>query len=176
MFLLALGCLISRPSAKRTILLTTPASPILKIKRKKTRKHSGESLKKDKVNPIYWWIVQPQEETGLKEGRFSLARSSRKTFPYDKERRSSSLYTDSSGGDLSRTSSISMSTIMTSLSITRAGSDVSSAETRGGLASERGNSLSDYGACELEAPAETHKTKQRSSFLHSVLKSPSGSS
>ena len=174
-FMLALGCLISRPSAKRTILLTTPASPLLKIKRKKTRKHSDDGLKKDNVNPIYWWIVQPQEETGLKEGRFSLARSSQRTFPYDKERRSSSLYTDSSGGDLSRTSSISMSTIMTSLSISRAGSDVSS-ETRGRLTSERGNSLSDYGACELEAPVETHKTKQRSSFLHSVLKSSSGSS
>ena len=72
-----------------------------------------ESRSKDSVNPIYWWIVQPQEETGLREGRFSLARSSRRTFPYDKERRSSSLYTDSSGGELSRTSSISMSTIMT---------------------------------------------------------------
>lgn len=172
---MALGCLISRPSAKRTILLTTPASPLLRIKRKKTRKNSGDSLKKDKVNPIYWWIVQPQEETGLKEGRFSLARGSRKIFPYDKERRSSSLYTDSSSGDLSRTSSISMSTIMTSLSISRAGSDVSS-ETRG---ASRSTSLSDYGACELEAapaPAETHKTKQRASFLHSVLKSPLGSS
>ena len=104
-----------------------------------------------------------------------MSRSSRKTFPYDKERRSSSLYTDSSGGDLSRTSSISMSTIMTSLSITRAGSDVSS-ETRGGLASERGNSLSDYGACEREAPAETHTTEPGARLLHSVLKSPSGSS
>ena len=175
MFLLALGCLISRPSAKRTILLTTPASPLLRIKRKK--KNSDENLKKDNVNPIYWWIVQPQEETGLREGRFSLARGSRKIFPYDKERRSSSLYTDSSSGDLSRTSSISMSTIMTSLSISRAGSDVSS-ETRG-VTSGRSTSLSDYGACELEAPqapAETHKTKQRSSFLHSVLKSPLGSS
>ena len=176
MFVLALGCLISRPSAKRTILLTTPTSPLLKIKRKKRRKNSDESRKQDNVNPIYWWIVQPQEETGLKEGRFSLARSSRKVFPYDKDRRSSSLYTDSSGGDLSRTSSISMSTIMTSLSISRAGSDVSS-ETQGGrLSSGRSTSLSDYGACELETPAETHKTKQRSSFLHSVLKSPLGSS
>ena len=123
--MLALGCLISRPSAKRTILLTTPTSPLLKIKRKKRRRNSDESRKQDNVNPIYWWIVQPQEETGLKEGRFSLARSSRKVFPYDKDRRSSSLYTDSSGGDLSRTSSISMSTIMTSLSISRAGSEVS---------------------------------------------------
>ena len=176
-FLLALGCLISRPSAKRTILLTTPASPLLRIKRRKTRNHSDDNLKKDNVNPIYWWIVQPQEETGLKEGRFSLARASRKVFPYDKERRSSSLYTDSSSGDLSRTSSISMSTIMTSLSISRAGSDVSS-ETRG-VTSSRSTSLSEYGACELEAaqaPAETHKTKQRASFLHSVLKSPLGSS
>ena len=67
-------------------------------------------------NPAF--ISVTQEDTGLKEGRFSLARSSQRTFPYDQKRirRSSSLYTDSSE-NLSRNSSISMSTLISSLSV-----------------------------------------------------------
>ena len=122
-FCLALLCLLWRPSAKRTILLTTPLTPLLNKKKNSDRKSSAaeceESREKKAVAPVYWWLVQPQKETGLKEGRFSLSRNSQKTFPFDREklRRSSSLNTESSG-NLSRGSSISMSTIMSSLSRT----------------------------------------------------------
>merc|ERR1719154_1092376 len=96
-----------RPSAKRTILLTTALKETeQKYKRKKVSKHQN-------VNPIYMWMVQPREETGLKKGRFTLARSSQKTFTLDREnlRRSSSLWTESSSlGNLSRTSSMCTST------------------------------------------------------------------
>ena len=121
-FCLLLTCLMLRPSARRTILLTTP----LGEKEKKSKRK--KSPKQENVNPIYMWMVQPKEETGLKEGnqsaivniydsrnnlgRFTLARSSQKTFTLDREnlRRSSSLYTESSGGNLSRASSMSTST------------------------------------------------------------------
>merc|ERR1719483_1461515 len=100
-------CLMMRPSAKRTILLTTPLLNEKKSKRKK-------SPNPQNANPIYMWMVQPKEETGLKEGRFTLARSSQKTFTLDpnNRRRSSSLYTESSSApssNLSRTSSMSTS-------------------------------------------------------------------
>ena len=108
---------------QRTILLTTPTTPLITKTKPQRRKNSDveDGGRKNDVNPIYWWIVQPQEETGLKEGRFSLARSSQRKFPYDQQkvRRSSSLYTDSSGGNLSRTSSISMSTLFSSFSLSR---------------------------------------------------------
>ena len=72
-FCLALLCLIARPSAKRTILLTTPTTPLLtKTFRTKRKNSSEETQQREKkaVNPVYWWLVQPQKETGLKEGRF----------------------------------------------------------------------------------------------------------
>ena len=119
-FCLALLCLISRPSAKRTILLTTPTTPLLNTAvRIKTKKPPEENREKKSVNPVYWWLVQPGKETGLKEGRFSLSRSSQKTFPFDREnvRRSSSLTTETSS-NLSRASSISMSTNLSTLSRT----------------------------------------------------------
>ena len=119
-FCLALLCLISRPSAKRTILLTTPTTPLLRnAVRIKTQTCPEENKEKKAVNPVYYWLVQPGKETGLKEGRFSLSRSSQKTFPFDREkvRRSSSLTTESSS-NLSRASSISLSTNLSTLSRT----------------------------------------------------------
>ena len=59
-FCMLLTCLMMRPSARRTILLTTPLGE-KKSKRKK-------ASKQENVNPIYMWMVQPKEETGLKEG------------------------------------------------------------------------------------------------------------
>ena len=59
-FCMLLTCLMMRPSARRTILLTTPLGE-KKGKRKK-------ASKQENVNPIYMWMVQPKEETGLKEG------------------------------------------------------------------------------------------------------------
>ena len=121
-FCLALLCLISRPSAKRTILLTTPTTPLLHRatdRARNTQKSPEENKEKKAVNPVYWWLVQPAKETGLKEGRFSLSRSSQKTFPFrrENERRSSSLTTETSS-NLSRASSISMSTNLSTLSRT----------------------------------------------------------
>ena len=62
-FCLLLTCLMLRPSARRTILLTT----ILGEKEEKKSKRK-KSPKQEAVNPIYMWMVQPKEETGLKEG------------------------------------------------------------------------------------------------------------
>ena len=94
-------------------------------------------------NPAF--ISVTQEDTGLKEGRFSLARSSQRTFPYDQKRirRSSSLYTDSSE-NLSRNSSISMSTLISSLSVdlSRTASSVS---TSASVISD--DNVPNYGAC-----------------------------
>ena len=94
-------------------------------------------------NPAF--IIVTQEDTGLKEGRFSLARSSQRTFPYDQKRirRSSSLYTDSSE-NLSRNSSISMSTLISSLSVdlSRTASSVS---TSASVISD--DNVPNYGAC-----------------------------
>ena len=64
-FCLLLTCLMLRPSARRTILLTTP----LGEKEKKSKRK--KSPKQEAVNPIYMWMVQPKEETGLKEGNQS---------------------------------------------------------------------------------------------------------
>ena len=119
-FCLALLCLMARPSAKRTILLTTPLLDTAMSSEGRTPSGENEENREKKaVNPVYWWLVQPQKETGLKEGRFSLSRNSQKKFPFDREnlRRSSSLNTESSG-NLSRASSISMSTIISNLSRT----------------------------------------------------------
>lgn len=123
-FCLALLCLLGKPSAKRTILLTTPL-----LHSNNSQAESSENREQRAVAPVYWWLVQPQKETGLKEGRFSLSRNSQKTFHFDREnvRRSSSLNTESSG-NLSRASSISMSTIMSSLS--RTDSEVSSRDSQ----------------------------------------------
>ena len=94
-------------------------------------------------NPVF--ISVTQEDTGLKEGRFSLARSSQRTFPYDQKRirRSSSLYTDSSE-NLSRNSSISMSTLISSLSVdlSRTASSVSTSTS---IISD--DNVPNYGAC-----------------------------
>jgi hypothetical protein len=62
-FLMLMTCLMMRPSARRTILLTT----ILGEKEEKKSKRK-KSPKQEAVNPIYMWMVQPKEETGLKEG------------------------------------------------------------------------------------------------------------
>ena len=59
MFCMVLSCLMLRPSAKRTILLTTS------LKKMDTKR---KLLKKDRASPLYMWMVQPTEETGLKEG------------------------------------------------------------------------------------------------------------
>ena len=64
-FCLLLTCLMLRPSARRTILLNTP----LEEKEKKSKRK--KSPKQEAVNPIYMWMVQPKEETGLKEGNQS---------------------------------------------------------------------------------------------------------
>ena len=60
--------LTSNPPLQRTILLTTPTSPLLptivRLRRAKRAEDSrsegeGEETKqKDAVNPIYWWLVQ----------------------------------------------------------------------------------------------------------------------
>ena len=59
--------LYSNPPLQRTILLTTPTSPLLptivrsrRAKRAEdSRSEEGEETKeKDAVNPIYWWLVQ----------------------------------------------------------------------------------------------------------------------
>jgi len=180
-FCIFFGYLLLKPSAKRTILLTTPTSPLFNLKRNKIKETCedpeviSDNPKKDVVNPIYWWLVQPQEDTGLKEGRFSLARSSKKTFPYDQKkiRRSSSLYTDSSD-NLSRNSSISMSTIISSLSmdLSRTGSSVSTSTS---VISDE--NLPNYGACsnsnrlrtDSEQSGDSNRNK-RTSFLYGFLK------
>ena len=58
----------SNPPLQRTILLTTPTSPLLPTivrPRRATRAEDGrgegegeETKQKDAVNPIYWWLVQ----------------------------------------------------------------------------------------------------------------------
>ena len=60
-FCVLMTCMLMRPSARRTILLTTPLS-------KKKEKKKKSAPKQDSVNPIYMWMVQPKEETGLREG------------------------------------------------------------------------------------------------------------
>ena len=171
-FLVALACLLSRPSAKRTILLTTPLPPLFTFSRPKCRrKNSDADERKTDVNPVYWWIVQPGEETGLKEGRFSLARSSQKVFPHDPEktRRSSSLYTESSG-DLSRHSSISMTTLLSSLHLTRQDSSVSASTCLSSSSvSTRTTSFSENNT-DASSSSSGFK-KERTSFLHGFLKS-----
>ena len=80
-FCIVLTCLMMRPSAKRTILLTTPllvniilhfeTSLIQTFKEKEKKSKRKKSPKPpENVNPIYMWMVQPKEETGLKEGEF----------------------------------------------------------------------------------------------------------
>jgi len=177
-FCIFFGYLLLKPSAKRTILLTTPTSPLFNLKRNKLKEKCkdpeviSDNPRKDKVNPIYWWLVQPQEDTGLKEGRFSLARSSQRTFPYDQKkiRRSSSLYTDSSE-NLSRNSSISMSTLISSLSVdlSRTASSVS---TSASVISD--DNVPNYGACsnskrDSEQSGDSSRNK-RTSFLYGFLK------
>jgi len=112
-FLLVLFCIIlsllCRPSAKRTVLLNTPLTPLLKGKKGKPE----EPTSSETANPIYMWMVQPKEETGLKEGRFTLTRSSQRTFSVSDQsgrstRRSSSLSSVHSSG-LSRSSSLALS-------------------------------------------------------------------
>ena len=56
------------PPLQRTILLTTPTSPLLptivrprRAKRAEDGRGEGEgeeTKQKDAVNPIYWWLVQ----------------------------------------------------------------------------------------------------------------------
>ena len=58
----------SNPPLQRTILLTTPTSPLLptivrsrRAKRAEDSRSEGEgeeTKQKDAVNPIYWWLVQ----------------------------------------------------------------------------------------------------------------------
>ena len=58
----------SNPPLQRTILLTTPTSPLLptivrprRAKRAEDGRGEGEgeeTKQKDAVNPIYWWLVQ----------------------------------------------------------------------------------------------------------------------
>ena len=62
-FCVLMSCLMIRPSAWRTILLTTP------LKEQGTKERKKKPSKQDNVNPIYMWMVQPKEETGLKEGK-----------------------------------------------------------------------------------------------------------
>ena len=114
-------------TGKHDIQIISKLIMILKEKQKKSKRK--KSPKQENVNPIYMWMVQPKEETGLKEsefwfryiqsltncksGRFTLTRSSQKTFSLDRDnlRRSSSLFTESSSvGNISRTSSMSTST------------------------------------------------------------------
>ena len=67
-FCIFFGYLLLKPSAKRTILLTTPTSPLFNLKRNKLKEKCkdpeviSDNPRKDKVNPIYWWLVQPQEQ------------------------------------------------------------------------------------------------------------------
>ena len=64
-FCMLMTCLIVKRSAKRTILLTTP----LLERRERT------GLTPTEVHPVYMWMVQPNEETKLKEGeRYGPAR------------------------------------------------------------------------------------------------------
>merc|ERR1712192_89732 len=117
-----------------------------------------KSPKQENVNPIYMWMVPPKEETGLKEGRFTLARSSQKTFTLDGEkRRSSSLYTESSGGNLSRASSMSTSTSFLS---------------RTDSVCTRTSSLSDgdHDQAPAQGDGQAATGGGRSSFLHNFLK------
>ena len=63
---LKVNFLYSNPPLQRTILLTTPTSPLLptivrsrRAKRAEDSRSEGEETKqKDAVNPIYWWLVQ----------------------------------------------------------------------------------------------------------------------
>jgi len=99
-FCMLLTCLMVRKSARRTILLTTP----LVEGKEKT------GLTPVEVHPVYMWMVQPKEETRLKEGKISLTRSSQKILNLRRENLQkssySSLHTESSSDNLSRASSI----------------------------------------------------------------------
>ena len=84
-FLMLMTCLMMRPSASRTILLTTPLLD--------NRSKDNENEKKNhsrQANPFYAWMVQPLAETGIKQGQFFLARSSQK-FSFDREKLTKSL-------------------------------------------------------------------------------------
>ena len=77
-FCCALACLLLRPSAKRTILLTTPLLQQQKLRT--VRKGKPAAAAKDPVNPIYWWMVQPRAETGLTEGLYILDHTEKATI------------------------------------------------------------------------------------------------
>ena len=60
-FFMLLTCLMVRKSARRTILLTTPLV--------EGKERTG--LTPVEVHPVYMWMVQPKEETRLKEGELN---------------------------------------------------------------------------------------------------------
>jgi len=154
-------------------------TPLLKGK----KKNSSETGSSETANPIYMWMVQPKEETGLKEGRFTLTRSSQRTFSVSGQsgrstRRSSSLSSANSSG-LSRSSSLALSrtdsvtTQVSRISMSTRASESESEEALQGRrsrtvsCSEEGESSSKQEG-ELGGQAAPHMASR--SWLYSFLK------
>ena len=61
-------------------------------------KEKERRSKSKNANPIYSWMVQPLEETGIKSGQFNLARSSQRlNFDRENLKRSSNSFSVDSG-------------------------------------------------------------------------------